>query len=83
MLMSATALVATAISTPAAGDVTPLSLTVRPPIIAVAPLPYDWGLQQGAARGLKFADGTANCNTGPTATNVAGKADSVHDCGFD
>jgi len=84
MLTSATALVLSTVAAPAVGDVTPDALATRPPTIALSPLPYDWALQQGpGVRGLKLGDTTANCNTGPTATNVAGKTDSVHDCGFD
>jgi hypothetical protein len=75
MLTSATALVLSAISAPAAGDVTP------PPLIALSGAPYDWALQQRGAKGLSVADGTANCNTVMSYTN--GGKDHVPDCGFD
>lgn len=84
MLTSASALFLTAISAPAPADITPSSLAVLPHVVALADAPYDWALQQGrGASGLKLADNTANCNTGPTQTNVAGQADHVPDCGFD
>ena len=84
MMTSASALLLTAISNPAATDVTPASLAVAPNFVQVARAPYDWKLQQGrGASGLKLADNTANCNTGPTPTNIAGQADHVPDCGFD
>jgi hypothetical protein len=81
MLASATALVLSAISAPAAGDVTPVSLAVRPPLIRLTGTPYDWRLQQG---GLSVADGTAqtaHCNTVMAQTNNG--QDHVPDCGFD
>jgi len=82
--ISASALLLTVVAAPAGGDVTPISLTVVPPVIEVAGVPYDWTLQQGrGASGLKLADGTANCNTGPTPTNIAGQRDNVPDCSFD
>jgi len=82
MLTSAAALVLSAISAPAAGDVTPVSLAVRPPLIDLAGAPYDWALQQGSgAKGLTVADGTAHCNTVMSYTNNG--ADHVPDCGFD
>jgi hypothetical protein len=82
MLMSATALVLSAISAPAVGDVTPTSLAARPPLIELSGAPYDWALQQGpGAKGLSVADGTANCNTVMAQTN--GGKDHVPDCGFD
>ncbi len=84
MLTSASALILSAISNPAAADITPASLAVVPHVVQLTDAPYDWKLQQGrGASGVKLADNTANCNTGPTPTNVAGRADSVHDCGFD
>ena len=65
MLMSATALVLSAISAPAVGDVTPVSLAVRPPLISLTGAPYDWRLQQGGgAKGLSVADGTAQLQHG-------------------
>ena len=82
MLTSATALILSAISAPAVGDVTPTSLAVRPPLISLTGAPYDWALQQGGgAKGLTVADGTANCNTVMSYTN--GGKDHVPDCGFD
>ena len=85
MLTSATALVLSAISAPAAADVTPASLAVRPPLISLTGAPYDWRLQQGAgAKGLSVADGTAqtaHCNTVMAQTNNG--QDHVPDCGFD
>jgi hypothetical protein len=81
MLTSATALVLSAISAPAAGDVTPTSLAAPPPLIALSGAPYDWALQQRGAKGLSVADGTANCNTVMSYTN--GGKDHVPDCGFD
>jgi hypothetical protein len=84
MLTSASALLLTAISAPAATDVTPASLAVHPHVAQLNEAPYDWALQQGrGASGLKLADNTANCNTGPTPTNIAGQADHVPDCSFD
>ncbi len=84
MLTATSALLLTVIANPAPTDITPASLAVLPHAVALADAPYDWALQQGfGASGLKLADNTANCNTGPTQTNVAGQADSVHDCGFD
>jgi hypothetical protein len=82
MLTSATALILSAISAPAVGDVTPTSLAVRPPLISLTGAPYDWALQQGGgAKGLSVADSTANCNTVMSYTN--GGKDHVPDCGFD
>jgi hypothetical protein len=82
MLTPATALVLSAISSPAAGDVTPASLAAPPPLICLAGAPYDWKLQQGGgAKGLSVADGTAHCNTVMAQTNNG--ADHVPDCGFD
>ena len=81
MLTSATALVLSAIAAPAAGDVTPVSLATRPPLIELAGAPYDWTLQQRGAKGLTVADGTAHCNTVMSYTN--GGKDHVPDCGFD
>jgi hypothetical protein len=84
VLTSASALFLTAISAPAPADITPSSLAVRPAAVELNEAPYDWTLQQGrGASGLKLADNTANCNTGPTPTNIGGHADSVPDCGFD
>lgn len=82
MLTSATALVLSAISAPAAGDVTPVSLATRPPMVELSGAPYDWALQQGGgAKGLTVADGTAKCDTVMSYTN--GGKDHVPDCGFD
>jgi len=82
MLTSATALILSAISTPAVGDVTPTSLATRPPLIEVTGAPYDWALQQGGgAKGLSVADSTAHCNTVMSYTNNG--QDHVSDCGFD
>ena len=81
MLMSATALVLSAIGAPAVGDVTPVSLAMRPPLIEFPGAAYDWVLQQRGAKGLTVADGTANCNTVMSHTN--GGKDHVPDCGFD
>ena len=82
MLTSATALVLSAISAPAVGDVTPASLAVRPPLVRLTGAPYDWRLQQGGgAKGLSVADGTAQCNTVMAQTNNG--QDHVPDCGFD
>lgn len=82
MLTSATALVLSAISAPAVGDVTPASLAVRPPLVSLTGAPYDWRLQQGGgAKGLSVADNTAHCNTVMAQTNNG--QDHVPDCGFD
>ncbi len=82
MLMSAAALVLSAVSVPAAGDVTPVALSTLPPLLQFDGAPYDWALQQGqGAKGLTVADNTANCNTVMAQTNN-GK-DHVPDCGFD
>lgn len=84
MIISASALLLTAIAPTAATDITPSSLAVRPDVVELADVPYDWTLQQGrGAKELKLADNTANCNTGPTTTNIAGQADHVPDCTFD
>ncbi len=84
MIISASALLLTAISTPAPTDIMPSSLAVHPRVVELGDAPYDWTLQQGrGAAGLKLVDNTANCNTGPTQTNVAGQADQVPDCTFD
>lgn len=82
MLTSATALVLSAMAAPAAaGDVTPTSLAVQPPLVALSGAPYDWALQQRGAKGLTVADGTAKCDTVMSYTN--GGKDHVPDCGFD
>jgi len=81
MLTSAAALVLSAISAPAAGDVSPVSLAIRPPLADLSGESYDWTLQQRGARGLTVADGTANCGTIMSYTN--GGKDHVPDCGFD
>jgi hypothetical protein len=70
-----------AISSPVAGDVSPVSLATRPPLLEVVGADYDWALQQRGAKGLSVADGTANCNTVMSYTN--GGKDHVPDCGFD
>ena len=81
MLASATALVLSAMAAPAVGDVTPVSLATRPPLVELSGAAYDWALQQRGAKGLTVADGTANCNTVMSYTN--GGKDHVPDCGFD
>jgi hypothetical protein len=81
MLTSATALVLSAMAAPAAGDVTPVSIATRPPLIALSGALYDWALQQRDAKGLTVADGTAKCDTVMSTTN--GGKDHVPDCGFD
>ena len=84
MILSASALLLTAASSPLATDITPVSLATCPHIVELMDAPYDWKLQQGRmASGLELSANTANCNTCCLETNRNGKADQVHDCGFD
>lgn len=79
MLISATALLFTAISPALPTDITPASLAVRPGVIELTDAPYDWTVQQGpATTGTKLAL-TGNCYT-HTATN---NNDQTGDCGLD
>lgn len=84
MTISASLVLLTAMSNPVPADITPLSLAVPPRIIEHNGAPYDWAVQQRRREaGQRLVAGTAHCNTGPTPTNIAGKADQVPDCGFD
>ena len=66
------------------GDITPVSLTVVPEPLELGTESYDWQRQlRRGLEGTQLADGTANCNTGPTPTNIGGNPDSVPDCTFD
>jgi hypothetical protein len=84
MILTTSALMLATTSCPLANDITPTSLATRPPLIDLLAAPYDWNLQQrGTASGQTLAGNTANCNTCCLETNRGGKADQVHDCGFD
>lgn len=83
MLLSASVLLLAA-GSPAAGDVTPVSLSTLPVTVDLGDATYDWGRQQRRGlSGQKVADSTANCSTCCIATQSGGKSDEVHDCGFD
>jgi len=80
MILSASALLLTALASPASADITPASLAVRPPRVDLGDAAYDWALQQRRfERGSKLADTTANCNTQRTSTHINGQSDSVPD----
>ena len=80
MILSASALLLTALSAPVPTGITPLSLAVRPHVVERVDAPYNWTLQQGGgATGLQLADSTATCDTGPI---CSGKY-CVPDCRFD
>ena len=84
LLISASALLFTAIPAPLPTDITPSSLAIRPNAVERTGGPYDWTLQQmRGTGGLKLADSTARCDTGPTPTHIAGQSDQVPDCTFD
>lgn len=85
MLISASTLVVAAFFSPAGpGEITPVSLATRPPMVDLMVGPYDWTLQQRSGASVqKLTDNTANCNTCCIQTSNNGKTDEVHDCGFD
>jgi hypothetical protein len=84
MIISASALLLTATACPLANDIAPFTLATRPHVVDLMGAPYDWNLQQrGRADGQTLAANTANCNTCCIETQRGGKADQVHDCGFD
>lgn len=83
MTIPASALLLAAIASPEPTDITPLSLAIRPHAIERESAPYDWSRQRvRSEKGVQVAQ-TAACDTGPTPTNIGGKADQVPDCRFD
>ena len=78
------ALLLASVTTSMPGDIAPVSLAVVPEPLDLGSEAYDWQQQlRPGLEGAQLASGTANCNTGPTPTNIGGQPDSVPDCSFD
>ena len=71
-MIRAAALLLSAVSPPAPTDITPSSLAVRPRLVTLADVPYDWKAQARRPAGQPCTD-----------TNINGTPDQVPDYGFD